>query len=234
MATAEKSGKHPYISGTGGITNALNQFKRAFPAKVTAETLKKLAIAPNNETYVINILRFINAIDADGNRTDSAASVFAKHDLGEFQKGFRNMLKDAYEDLFSLHGDAAWTLDANKLISFFRSSDKTSDIVGRRQTSTFQTLASFAGYGEIPTAKTIVAAKPAAKKKKAAESPAPAKSSTDRAASSAKTGANVQQNPAGRDVGLTVRIEVNLPPAGDQETYDRIFRSIRENLLNAT
>jgi hypothetical protein len=35
------------------------------------------------------------------------------------------------------------------------------------------------------------------------------------------------------DVGLTVRIEVNLPPAADQETYDRIFRSIRENLLNA-
>jgi hypothetical protein len=36
-----------------------------------------------------------------------------------------------------------------------------------------------------------------------------------------------------RDFGLTVRIEVNLPPAADQETFDRIFRSIRENLLNA-
>jgi hypothetical protein len=36
----------------------------------------------------------------------------------------------------------------------------------------------------------------------------------------------------GREVGLTVRIEVNLPAAADQETYDRIFRSIRENLLN--
>jgi hypothetical protein len=36
-----------------------------------------------------------------------------------------------------------------------------------------------------------------------------------------------------RNVGLTVRIEVNLPAAGDQETYDKIFRSIRENLLNA-
>ena len=35
-----------------------------------------------------------------------------------------------------------------------------------------------------------------------------------------------------RDVGLTVRIEVNLPPAADQETYDRIFKSIRANLLN--
>jgi hypothetical protein len=33
------------------------------------------------------------------------------------------------------------------------------------------------------------------------------------------------------DFGLTVRIEVNLPPGGDQDTYDKIFRSMRENLL---
>jgi hypothetical protein len=33
-------------------------------------------------------------------------------------------------------------------------------------------------------------------------------------------------------VGLTVRVEVNLPANGDQETYDRIFRSIRENLID--
>jgi hypothetical protein len=33
-------------------------------------------------------------------------------------------------------------------------------------------------------------------------------------------------------VGLTVRIEINLPPGGDQATYDAIFKSIRENLLN--
>lgn len=33
-------------------------------------------------------------------------------------------------------------------------------------------------------------------------------------------------------VGLTVRIEINLPPGGDQATYGAIFKSIRENLLN--
>jgi len=32
--------------------------------------------------------------------------------------------------------------------------------------------------------------------------------------------------------GLTVRIEVNLPADGDQETYDNIFRSIRKNLID--
>ncbi len=36
-----------------------------------------------------------------------------------------------------------------------------------------------------------------------------------------------------RDFGLTVRIEINLPADADQETYDKIFRSIKENLINA-
>jgi len=35
-----------------------------------------------------------------------------------------------------------------------------------------------------------------------------------------------------KDFGLTVRIEINLPADGDQETYDWIFKSIRENLLD--
>lgn len=34
------------------------------------------------------------------------------------------------------------------------------------------------------------------------------------------------------NVGLTVRIEVNLPADGNQQTYDNIFRSIRKNLID--
>jgi hypothetical protein len=34
-------------------------------------------------------------------------------------------------------------------------------------------------------------------------------------------------------MALTVRIEINLPAGGDQSTYDCIFKSIRENLLNS-
>jgi|SRR5215831_10523782 len=232
MPMAEKTGKHPYISGTGGITTALNQFKKAFPTRVTAETLKKLGIAPNNESYVINILRFIDAIDAEGNRTAKAASVFSKHEPSEFQKEFGAMVKSAYEELFSLHGDQAWSLESNKLISFFRSSDKTSDLVGRRQATTFQTLASFAGHGEIPAPKPAAPSKPSSGKRL----PAMKSKSTAKAKGATGVAAEVPENKGttgARDVGLTVRIEVNLPPAGDQETYDRIFRSIRENLINA-
>jgi len=35
-----------------------------------------------------------------------------------------------------------------------------------------------------------------------------------------------------RDMALTVRIEINLPAEGSQETYDNIFKSIKANLID--
>jgi hypothetical protein len=125
-----------------------------------------------------------------------------------------------------LHGDTAWELPFDSLISFFRNTDQTSDVVGRRQASTFQALAGLAGHGEAPSPpKPKQAKEPKAKTTKSNQG----KAEAPVVPAAAPPAGNGTQ----RDVGLTVRIEVNLPPAADQETYDRIFRSIRENLLNA-
>jgi uncharacterized protein DUF5343 len=216
---------HPYISGAGGISAAISHFRKSFPANVNSETLKKLGIASNNESYLINILRFIGAIDDDGNKTPKAAAVFSKHTDADFHKGFEEMVKTAYGDLFGLHGDAAWELDTEGLITYFRNTDETSDLVGKRQAATFQALATFAGHGDAPTP-----ARPRLREAK----PKPAMVKTEKAAAFQVTAAPaIRTENRPNDVALTVRIEVNLPPAADQETYDRIFRSIRENLLNA-
>jgi len=214
--------KHPYMSGSGGLVQAVNHLRKSFPGEVSAETLKKLGIAPNNETYVINILRFIGVIDAEGRKTTKAASVFSKHEDAEFQKGFAELVQTSYKDLFQLHGSGAWTQPTGKLISFFRGADHTSAIVGQRQAGTFQALAGLSGHGDIPPASK--AASVQAKKPKES-APKPKRQ--------AKNGAAAIVNPVADsgNVGLTVRIEINLPAAGDQDTYDRIFKSIRENLL---
>jgi Family of unknown function (DUF5343) len=215
--------RHPYSPTPGGIAAALNQFRKSFPQVVNADTLRKLAIAPKNESYVINTLRFIGAIDKDGKQNKEAANIFYQGDP-EFQKGFADMIKTAYKDLFALHQDATWTLPSARLIAFFRSTDKTSALVGKLQTSTFQLLAMYAGHA--------VAAEPASPEKPSA---APKPKRPKVAKGGAGTVAQQQSGKANerdRDIGLSVRIEVNLPAAGDQETYDRIFRSIRENLLN--
>lgn len=217
--------KHPYMSGAGGITAAVNQLRSAFPSKVTADTLKKLGIASNNESYVINILRFVGVLDANGGKTDKATSTFNKHNDAEFQHAFEEMVQDAYAELFSLRGSGAWQLNDDDLISFFRSSDQTSALVGKRQAGTFRALAALAGHGEAPT---VFKQKGTKEVKPKQDKPTKAGNKPDPVVIMQSTG-----QPPQREFGLTVRVEVNLPQAADQDTYDRIFRSIRENLLNA-
>src|SRR5205814_3895467 len=135
MAKAPKA--HPYISSSGPIVQAIEHLRRSFLATVSADTLKKLGIALKNESYLINILRFLSVINEEGKRTDRAAKAFNLHDDAEFQRAFGQMVKDSYVDLFALHGDAAWTLDPNALITFFRQADQSSGIVGTRQANTF-------------------------------------------------------------------------------------------------
>ena len=214
--------KHPYSpGGPGGISAAINQLLRSFPKTVDSETLKKLSIAPKNESYIINILRFIGAIDPNGNKTEKAASTFTKSN-DEFKQAFEEMIKPAYAGLFELYGDTTWALAQDKLVSYFRGADQTSDLVGRHQATTFQILAGFAGHGTPQP--------PRAKAAKSSE-PKGAKSAKPPAAVVTRPGASGSGGTQQSDFGLTVRVEVNLPAQGDQDTYDKIFRSIRENLF---
>jgi hypothetical protein len=225
--------KHPYISGVGNISQALNHFRNSFPSKVDAATLKKLGLAPNNESFLINILRFIKLISEDGTKTKETADIFSQHDDNKFREKFKPLIQSAYHDLFDLYGVKTWEIDLDSLITFFRSTDQTSSLIGKHQARTFKVLAAACGYGELPqetnakkskanslktTSKKEVANKAAKKEEATVESP-------------------LQNSPVDSDnqnskVALTVRVEVNLPADGDQETYDRIFRSIRENLIN--
>lgn len=237
--------KHPYTSGPAGIIQTVTQLRKSFPAQVTSDTLKKLGIAPNNEGYILNILRFIGMLDSSNKRTADAAAVFNKHNDADFQHGFAKLVVNAYHDLFELHGDSAWELPFDKLISYFRGTDHTSDLVGKRQASTFMTLAIVSG--KMESAKRPGAVKP--KRTELAKSigngskakiivPSSRVSAKNEGTSieavgnsSAMPKAN-KGNSDGHAMALTVRVEINLPAGGDQETYDRIFKSIRANLLN--
>jgi hypothetical protein len=220
--------KHPYSPTPGGISAAINQLRKSFPKVVEAETLKKLSIAPKNESYVISVLRYIGAIDTDGNKTDTASAVFTKPD-DEFRTDFGRMVRDAYSDLFELHGDDAWTLSHEKLKAYFRSTDQTSDLVGRLQANTFQLLASFAGHISPSVPSTSKTSAKTSKPQNSSKSKP--KATATPAVGSMTSGGGEGSSGGKNDFGLTVRIEVNLPAGGDQETYDKIFRSIRENLL---
>lgn len=215
---------YPYIPSGGLVQTAFQQFRKSLPAKVDSDTLKKLGIASSNEGALINIMKFIGVLDKDNQKTKEGAQVFTTHDDAKFGEGLAALVKSSYAELFELHGEPAWTLDRDALISYFRGSDETSAVTGSRQALTFQTLASLSlkRAEQVPSRSSNGPRTPAKDKK-----PATKKQDT-------KT---VQQPvvhpPSGSSpVGLTVRIEINLPANGSQATYDNIFESIRKNLLN--
>ena len=220
------TGKHPYVVGTGGLVKAIQQFRKSLPQKIDASVLKKLGIAPKNESYLINALNFLKVIDSNGSPTAEGRATFTQHNDSVFAKKLSEMIKKAYMDLFTLHGEKSWTLGNNDLVTYFRQTDQTSGLVGSRQASTFQTLAAFIGHGEMPTARQSTL-----RKEKTGTTRIKVKTPR-KPITTASLSPSLDIGSGGKNLGLTVRIEINLPANGDQETYDRIFKSIRENLLN--
>ena len=216
---------HPYISGAGNIAQMIAYLRKNFPAIVTSETVRKFGLASNNESYVINALQFVGVIDEEGKRTPKGQDVFVLPD-DTFPQAFEAMVKGAYSDLFDLRGDDAWTMTKAQLTGYFRTTDKTSEVIGARQAGVFLMFRSLAGH---ESAEEKATAKPAAKQRAAR-----AKIETQQRADVATPKADSRQVDMGgsdqkKDMALTVRIEINLPANGSKETYDNIFKSIRAN-----
>ncbi len=219
---------HPYISGAGNITQIIGYLRKNFPATVNSDTVKKYGLASKNESYVINALQFVGLIDEEGKRTDVGQEVLSTHSEEEFRPKFAELIKVAYRDLFDMFADDAWVLSKEKLIGYFRQADKTSDIIGNRQAAVFQAFRSIAGYGaqsetKVPTAAVVKRPRTVAAKVQKAKVAVPS------AAELSSTSGAVE-TPTRPDMALTVRIEINLPAEGSQETYDAIFKSIKANL----
>jgi hypothetical protein len=221
---------HPYISGAGNITQMVGFLRKNFPATVNADTVRKLGLASKNESYVINVLQFLGLIDEEGKRTDVGHKVMTTHNEDEFRKAFGGLVRDAYQDLFALRGEDAWTMSRDDLIGYFRSADKTSDIIGSRQAGVFTALSELCGY-ESPQSSGNSKSKTtsATGTKKASKKPAAAVA--QKPTVTTKTDGEQPSLKAKGDMALTVRIEINLPAEGTRETYDAIFKSIRANLF---
>lgn len=217
---------HPYISGAGNIAQMISHLRKSFPQTVNSETVKRLGLASKNESYVINALQFIGIIDEDGKKTSAGSSVFSYHKDEEFSKEFSALVEKAYSALFELYGERSWVLGNDDLITFFRQTDQTSDAIGKRQANTFKIFSAISGHGEVPAKKAsnskgnVTSGKPKAEKKTTAKPQQGPKINLDAPSGSKK------------DIGLSVRIEINLPADGSKETYDNIFKSIKENLID--
>lgn len=226
----------PYTSGQGAVTQTFAQLRKGAPPKIDASYLQRFNIAPANESYVLSILRFLGIIDEGGTRPDGRSDYLFGND-DAFKTGLESAVRSAYSQLFDEMNDALQA-DRDTLIHWFRGADKTSALVGQRQATTFLTLAALAGHGELPQArangqKTSSSSGSPAKKPKAS-STARSVAKPEAPASELLTAqsAPVAVGSGDREVGLSVRVEVNLPAGGDAATYDAIFASIKKHLMS--
>lgn len=210
--------KHPYVVSIKGLHDTITQLRASFPATVTTDTLRRLGFAPASEQKVINVLKFLGVIDNNGSGTEVAKKAFRQHDDALFQEGFRELVQSSYPALFELHGDTTWQLPRDRLVQFFRNIDETNANVGQRQARTFSLLRELSGYGGLKADRSSAAN---ARRIKASATRKP-----EQAAAPGTTPAVTAVTP---QVGLTVRIELNLPADASRETYDHIFKSIRKN-----
>ena len=217
---------HPYISGPGNIAQMVNYLRNSFPNTVNSDTVKKLGLASNNESYVINALQFVGVLDEENKKTEEAANVFSNHSDDAFATAFAKMIKNAYSGLFELHAEQAWELNKEDLITFFRRSDQTSHAIGGRQAATFLIFSALSGHGDLPKAKTS---------NESSSKPKQQKPGVKKPSAAKNTSTTVRSEQSGKlhnAFGLSVKVEINLPSDASAETYDNIFKSIRKNLLD--
>lgn len=225
------SATHPYISGPGNIAQMVNHLRKNFPSNVTSDTVKRLSIAPNNESYVINALQFIGVLNEEGNKTDAAAKIFSIHKDEDFHSAFSELIKSSYDALFDLHGEEAWTLEKDELIGFFRQADQTSATIGARQAGTYLVFKALSGHGDLPAVRKVAAKKTDSSSSAQNKISSGAKSKPKAARKESSVTLTDDKKSKG-EVAITVRVEINLPGDGTKETYDNIFKSIRENLMD--
>jgi hypothetical protein len=222
--------QYPYFpGGAAGLFKTFEQLRKNPPQTIDAAWFKRFGIASANESYVITILRFLGLYDDDGKLVESATD-FLYGDPDKFAAGLEDRVRNSYSPLFADHDDAAWTESKEVLNRWFRVTDKTSELTGGRQASTFLHLAALAGHGVLPTVATT-----SGSKTRATKASVPAKKTATKTASERDKQNRVvlPDPPPGADpIGLTVRIEVNLPADGTPENYDAIFASIRKHLID--
>jgi len=216
--------QYPYAQPIAGLDQIISHLRKTPLKTLDAGILKKLAIAPSNESYIMNTVRALGIVDTEGKTVDKVMEVFLKPD-DDFETGFASLVEAAYKGLFNLHDEDAWKQEKKTLISFFRQEDKSSELIGSRQAETFIRLAGISGKRELVASTRSANATRQPRVKMQSQEAADTKS--------APTSVTLPSNSTKEDaLALSVKIEVNLPPTSDQAVYDAIFKSIRKQLID--
>ncbi|MHB8361552.1 MAG: DUF5343 domain-containing protein [Thermoplasmataceae archaeon] len=201
---------HPYTTNTGNLKKFLEGIpKTGVPTKVTREYLTKIGYTSSNDRAIINVLKFIGFLDHDGSPTEKYKQF---RNTNTSRTVMAECLTMSYSDLFNTY-PSAYDKDDESLVNFMRASSDAKPETLSYSVRTFKTLSSFADFTKVKVSDNNESLTPST-----SYSSKDMMQSTDRVVDSPFI--------------LNVNVQITLPETKDYEVYEKIFQSLRKNILD--
>ena len=195
--------EYPYIVKVGSLRAFLTGIPgTGEPPKVTTEYIESLGFKSKNDRPILTILKFVNFLDQEGQPTDYYRLY---RDKGKNRAVMADCIRKAYPDLFSTFPDA-YNKDSEALRNFFSSKMKGGEAVLVNAVNTFKALCEFADF-DAPSILEIATKAPPGQQK--------------------SLGTPVIHP----SLHVNLSIEIQLPVTENPEIYDKIFQSLRKNII---
>jgi len=198
---------YPYILSQEKLKSFLTEISsRGIPEKIAHEYLTSIGYKSTNDRPIIKILKFIEMIDANGKPNNNYANF---RDSTQTKQVMATLLKKAYSDLFVPYPDPIHE-DKKKLDNWFKTKMGVGDRTAERASSTFLTLCSFAEFKELEKEE---------KEDKTKERKIEVGEKKE------------EKTPPSEGVVVNLNIQLVLPATENVDVYDKIFKSLKENIL---
>ena len=194
----------PYSPKPASVVRFLERMQSmGVPDKVTVRYIESVGFKAKNDRRIVGILKALGFLDPSGVPTERWRDY---RDTSRAPKVLAEGMGEAYSELLGVYPDA-YRRDNEALIDFFKSKTEVAETTVRLMVRTFKILCGLADFEGI--------AGPARSQEKVSPEPTVVIPATVR----------------GREVSVTVNIQLVLPATKDGSIYDSVFESLKKHIL---
>jgi hypothetical protein len=213
-----ESVKIPLSLAAPGITRFLTHIRNAgVPNKVNGPYLQAASFRNSNDTALITIFKLLGFIDKSGVPTDLWRQY--RGDAAQAREVLGRAVKNAYAGLFALYPDAPNRTDET-ISNWIRANTTYGGDSVERAIRTFRTLCAEATF-EDSEQDNAADSEP--------EAPRPTKSPEEQLIAQPTVPASVKHFTR---PGITINIELQIPPTDDPTVYENFFAAMRKHLFD--
>lgn len=210
--------KVPITLATHGIPRFLSHIRTAtVPAKVNGVYLKAASFRNSNDSALVTIFKLLGFIDQSGIPTDLWKQY--RGDEAHAQIVLGKAIKNAYKGLFEFYPDAPSRPDA-LIGNWIRANTNYGDDSVARAIRTFRALCGEATFEDDIEADT----------EESGKEPGELMQSPPEAVAAAQPVGGSPPRHIQRP-GITINVELQIPPTDDPKIYDNFFAAMRKHLF---